>query len=58
MITKQCASCRDGEHDNYDEDIHLVYIRDPSTKKIIKRAYLCGEHREAYLNDGYEVTNC
>lgn len=52
---KQCADCRNGEHENYTNDVFLVYVRDPDTKKIIKRAYLCGEHRMMYLDDGYEI---
>lgn len=52
---KPCAECRDGEHANYDDDVRLAIVRDPETKKIVKRAYLCGEHRAARRSDGYEV---
>jgi hypothetical protein len=55
MGEKQCADCRDGEHENYDDDVHLMVVRDPKTKKIHRRAYLCGEHRGAYLDDGWEL---
>ena len=54
-MAKQCADCRDGEHDNIDENIKLVYVRDPDTKKMVKRAYMCEAHREMYNDDGYEV---
>lgn len=54
---KRCADCRNGEHDNYDDDVKLVVIRDPDTKKLVKRAYECGEHREMYATDGYELIN-
>jgi hypothetical protein len=50
-----CSDCRDGEHDNYDEDIHLVIVREPDNGKMLKRAYLCGEHISMYLDDGYKV---
>ena len=55
MKTKQCADCRDGEHDNYDDRVVLVVIRDPDTKKLIKRCYMCEEHRKMYDYDGYDV---
>jgi len=52
---KQCAECRDGEHDNLTDDVRLVVIRDPDTKKLVKRAYLCSDHLECYAMDGYEI---
>ena len=55
---KYCADCRDGEHDNYDDDTIFVVVRDPNKEgrgKIIKRSYMCAHHREIYLDDGYEV---
>ena len=52
---KQCADCRDGEHKNYDDDIKLTILRDPNTKKLTKRAYMCKVHREMYADDGYEI---
>jgi hypothetical protein len=53
---RQCCDCRDGEHDNYDEDVRLVVVRDPDTGRILKRAYLCGDHRAMYRADGYVVS--
>jgi len=50
-----CKDCKNGEHDNYTEDVKLVYVRDPDTKKIIRRAYMCSWHRDIYEDDGYEV---
>lgn len=50
-----CKDCQNGEHDNYDENIKLVYVRDPDTKKIIRRCYMCETHQEMYCQDGYEV---
>ena len=52
---KRCADCRNGEHENYDENIRLVTLRNPDTKKLFKRAYLCKEHRDMYAGDGFEV---
>jgi len=52
---KRCADCRDGEHENYDEDVRLVVIKDPETKRLVKRANMCGEHIEMYCVDGYQV---
>lgn len=50
---RQCADCRDGEHDNYDDDVRLVIVKDPDTNKIHKRAYICHRHRYLYEQDGY-----
>ncbi len=55
MKTRQCCDCRDGEHDNLDDDVLLVTFRDPESNRIVKRGYLCGEHRTMYLDDGYEI---
>jgi len=55
MTVKQCADCRNGEHENYDDDVRLVYLRDRETNKIVKRAFMCNEHRVMYDQDGYEV---
>lgn len=51
----QCADCRDGGHKNYSDDVRLMYVRDPSTKKFVKRAYVCSDHILAYEVDGYEI---
>lgn len=58
MTTKQCADCRDGEHENYDDDVVLVTVRDPDNPPgpWFKRSYMCGEHRTMYLGDGYELS--
>jgi len=52
---RRCKDCQNGEHDNYEEDIKLVYVRDLETKKIIRHCYMCREHRTMYADDGYEV---
>ncbi len=54
-MSKQCAECRDGEHDDYDEDVKLVVIRDPADSSFHKRAKLCGEHRQMYADDGFQI---
>lgn len=53
--TNQCCDCRNGDHENYDNDIILVVIKDPETGKLVKRGRLCGEHRAMYRTDGYSV---
>lgn len=55
---KTCCDCRDGEHENYDNDIILVFIQDPDTGKMIKRGYVCQEHRIMYRDNGYRVKPC
>lgn len=51
----KCFECRGGEHEDYDDDVQMVYIRDPSTKKVITRGRMCSEHRCMYGDDGYIV---
>ena len=56
MDIKHCADCRDGEHDNYDDDVRLVMVRDPDeNNKLIKRSNMCDAHQNQYLDDGYTV---
>ena len=50
-----CEKCRNGEHENYDDEVHMTTVRDPDTNKVDFRGMLCGEHREAFAMDGYEV---
>lgn len=58
MTTKQCADCRDGEHENYDDDVVLVTVRDPyKPGRLVKRSYMCGDHRTMYLDDGYVLSS-
>jgi len=52
---KHCADCRDGEHDNYDNDVRLIVVRDPDTGRLFKRSYMCAEHRQMYTDDGYDL---
>jgi len=54
-MTKQCADCRDGEHDNYDDEVRRTFVRDVDTGELIRRAWMCEAHREMYLEDGYDV---
>lgn len=51
----RCCDCRNGEHENYDNNVKLVVVRDPETGHIIKRGNLCATHREMYETDGYKV---
>lgn len=55
---KQCADCRDCERNYVEDDVILVYVRDPDTNKMLKRAYMCEDHQAMYDNDGYEVKPC
>ena len=50
-----CRDCANGGHNNYDEDVKLVYVRDPDTKRMIRRCYMCSDHRLMYEQDGYDV---
>ena len=54
-VMARCAECRDGEHDNLTNDVRLVLVRDPDTKRIVRRAWLCSDHISTNLEDGYEV---
>lgn len=53
----RCCSCRDGEHEDYDDLIELTLVKDPESGKVILRGYLCGEHREMYADDGFILTD-
>jgi len=52
---KRCADCRDGDHANYDQGVRLVVVKDPDTGKLLKRAYMCHEHRDMYEADGWTL---
>jgi hypothetical protein len=52
--TKQCKECRDGEHDNLDDDVRLVTVRD-GTRIVVLRVNLCGHHRQTRADDGYTL---
>ena len=51
----RCCQCRAGEHDNYDDDVRLVVVRDPDTGWIRLRGYCCANHRVAFADDGYKI---
>lgn len=53
--TYNCSECRDGEHDDIKPDAKLVVIRDPAKNRLVKRAKLCSDHIECWLDDGYQV---
>ena len=50
---RTCCDCRNGEHVNFDDDVRLTVVRDTDANRIVKRGYLCSEHRTAYEMDGY-----
>lgn len=55
MSERQCCQCRDGEHENLSDVVDLVTVRDPEENTLVMRGYVCGEHQNAFLDDGYEV---
>ena len=55
MTKRICEKCQNGEHDNYDDELHLTTIRDPDTGRVVYSGMMCGEHREAFAMDGYDV---
>ena len=55
-LLNECCDCRDGEHEDYDDNVVLVIVSDPETGRIVKKAKLCEEHRITYTDDGYRVT--
>jgi hypothetical protein len=52
---KQCCECQDGEHENYNDDVRYVVIRDPDTKKIYRSGYICMDHIYSLEDLGYKV---
>jgi hypothetical protein len=52
---KQCSACRDGEHDNFDDDTRRVTVRDPDTGNRISCAWMCAKHRSIYLDAGSDL---
>ena len=52
-MSKDCAECRDGEHENYTDDVWLCVCTCPEERPY--RAWLCADHREARADDGYTV---
>lgn len=52
---RRCCECRAGEHDDYDDDVVLAVVQCPESGHLVRRGFLCGEHRAAYRDDGYRV---
>lgn len=54
-----CYECRAGEHENYDDDVVMCIVTDPTGDdpdyRTPKRGYLCREHRAMRIEDGYTV---
>jgi len=55
MTIKQCFQCRNGEHENYDDDVRLFVISDPDKQERTKRGYLCGQHQMMAMEDGWNI---
>lgn len=54
MIAK-CFECRAGEHEDISEkgEMFKIYLKG----KFVKRGYLCEDHQDVYLTDGYQLRN-
>ena len=55
VILGHCSECRDGEHEDFCDDVRMTIIRDPDTKKLVYRGFLCSLHRDARDADGYDL---
>ena len=56
-ITHHCADCRDGEHENYSPEVDFVTVGDPTSNVYwLKSGWMCTDHQEMYLMDGYTVS--
>lgn len=53
-MAKLCKACMDGEHPNYDNDVRFCVVSEPG-EQLGRAMYLCGEHRQAALDDGYTI---
>lgn len=51
---KRCSECRDGGHEDYDDNVVKCLVKNPDDGRVTK-ILLCGEHRCARRDDGYEV---
>jgi hypothetical protein len=49
----QCYECRNGEHEDYDDDVVMCVITAPGTRP--RRGRLCSEHRCMLRDDGYTI---
>ena len=54
-MTHKCAECRNGEVEYSAPDVKLVLVRDPDTKKLQKREYVCADHLDVLITDGWQV---
>lgn len=54
-MNHECAECRNGEIRYSGPDVKLVLVRDPDTKKLYRREYVCSDHLDVLLVDGWEV---
>lgn len=54
-MTRRCGECKNGEHDNYDDNVLLTKLIDPTTGEHIRSGRMCDSHREMYLQDGYQM---
>lgn len=52
---KRCCECRASEHEDFDPVVGLCTVKDPDTKKIVQRGYICESHVQIRVGDGYDV---
>lgn len=55
---KKCSSCWQGEIDSREDNTPTTgphIVRNPDDGKIELRGYLCKDHMDMYLTDGYTV---
>ena len=67
-----CKDCRDGEHENYSPAVDFVIVREPDSRydrlhpsrhgfrpyRPSVYLWMCTDHQEMYLSDGYLVQRC
>ena len=54
---KPCSECKRGEESPEPTDGKLYMVRDPETGAIYLRGYLCADHIDTLMTDGYTVTD-
>ena len=56
-ISHECCECKKGEHESYTDGVAMYTVRDPGSKRLRLRGYLCEEHVRAFLDDGFELVD-
>ena len=67
-----CKDCRDGEHENHTDEVDFVIVRESDSRydrlhpsrhgfrpyRPSVYLWMCTDHQEMYLSDGYLVQRC